>query len=172
LGFGMILVLLAGVLAWRRDRRLWFFGDLGVIVTVASLGNQRYWTPWRLLTHIPLIQNVLPGRFVAFSSLCVATMLAIIIDRTHGAVGTWLKGLVAKSATGTPTPRGALTGVLAGSIALVVAAVAVVPMGSALASNVPLTIRAVTPSRWFSAVAPHLPPGQVVLTFPPPGFGA
>jgi hypothetical protein len=58
--------------------------------------------------------------------------------------------------------------VLAGGAALVVAAVAVVPVGSALASNAPLTIRAVALPRWFSEVAPHLPPGQVVLTYPAP----
>ena len=29
LGLGMIIVLVAGVVAWRRDRRLWFFGALG-----------------------------------------------------------------------------------------------------------------------------------------------
>ena len=173
LGLGIIIVVVAGVLAWRRDRRLWFFGALGVIALVASLGDQSYWTPWRLLTRVPLVQNVLPGRFAAITSLCVAIVLAIVVDRTHGSVGTWVKGLGARrSARHGQGRRGALTGALAGGVALVVSAVAVVPIGSALASNTPLTTRAVTLPAWFSDVAPHLPPGQVVLTFPPPGIGA
>ena len=149
------------------------FGALGVIALVASLGDQSYWTPWRLLTRVPLVQNVLPGRFAAITSLCVAIVLAIVVDRTHGSVGTWVKGLGARrSARHGQGRRGALTGALAGGVALVVSAVAVVPIGSALASNAPLTTRAVTLPAWFSDVAPHLPPGQVVLTFPPPGIGA
>ena len=169
LGLGIIIVVVAGILAWRRDRRLWFFGALGVIALVASLGDQSYWTPWRLLTRVPLVQNVLPGRFAAITSLCVAILLAIVVDRTHGSVGTWVKGLGARrSARHGQGRRGALTGALAGGVALVVSAVAVVPIGSALASNTPLTTRAVTLPAWFSDVAPHLPPGQVVLTYPAP----
>jgi hypothetical protein len=169
----MIIVLVAGVVAWRRDRRLWFFGALAAVAVVASLGNQSYWTPWRLFNHVPLVQNILTGRFVAITSLCAAIMLAVIVDRTYGWAASLLRGLVeTERSRHRPAPRGALVGVLAGGAALVVAAVAVVPVGSALANNVPLTIRAVALPAWFSDVAPHLPPGQVVLTFPPPGFGA
>jgi hypothetical protein len=56
-------------------------------------------------------------------------------------------------------------------VALGVAAVAVTPMASAVASNVPLTARPVTAPPWFTEVAPTLPPGQVVLTFPVPAVG-
>jgi hypothetical protein len=172
LGLGVILVVVAGVAVWRGDRRLWFFGALGVIALAASLGVQKYWTPWRLMTHLPLVQNLISERFAALTSLCVAAMLAVVVDRTHGSVKAWAKGLGP-----TPTRHGrvrsaAVAGALAGGIALVVAAVAVVPMGQAVASNFPLTTRTVALPVWFSRIAPHLPPGQVVLTVPPPGIGA
>jgi hypothetical protein len=158
LGVGLIAVLVVGVIIWRRDRRLWFFGALAVISVVASLGVQTYWTPWRVLAHIPLIQNILPTRFVAIISLCAAIMLAIIVDRTHGSLGAG-------------APAGGGHRLVAGGVALAVAAVAVVPMASALADSVPLTTQTVTLPGWFEAVAPHLGRGQVVLTFPPPPVG-
>jgi hypothetical protein len=172
LGLGMIIVLVAGVVAWRRDRRLWFFGALGVITLVASLGVKGYWTPWRLLTHLPLVQNIIPSRFVAIISLCVAIMMAIVIDRAHLSVRKWADGLGPTAARHGRARTGGLAGALAGGIALVVVAVAVVPIGSALASNTPLTTRAVTLPGWFSDIAPHLAPDQVLLTYPPPGIGS
>jgi hypothetical protein len=169
LGLGMIIVLVAGVVAWRRDRRLWFFGALGILAVAASLGNQRYWTPWRLLNHVPLVQNVLTGRIAIITSLCASIMLAVIVDRTYGSVASWVRSPAAAGRSRhRPAPRGVLVGALSTGVALVVAAVAVVPVGSALASNAPLTTRAVALPRWFSEVAPHLPPGQVVLTYPAP----
>jgi hypothetical protein len=169
LGLGMIIVLVAGVVAWRRDRRLWLFGALGVVAVMASLGTQTYWTPWRLFTHVPLIQNVITARIAIITSLCAAIMLAVIVDRTYSLVALWARGLAVKSAPHhRSAPKGVLAGVLAAGSALVVAAVAVVPVGSALASNAPLTTRAVALPAWFSEVAPHLPPGQVVLTYPAP----
>ena len=60
---------------------------------------------------------------------------------------------------------------VAGALALAVGALAIVPMGTALATNIPLTTESVALPSWFSAVAPHLRPGQVVLTYPPPVTG-
>jgi hypothetical protein len=44
-------------------------------------------------------------------------------------------------------------------------------MGTALATNLPLAAESVAVPPWFAAVAPSLPPGQVVLTYPPPVTG-
>jgi hypothetical protein len=146
LGPGLIAVLVVGVLVWRRDRRLWFFGSLGVIAVVASLGVKSYWTPWRIVAHLPVVQNIVTGRFAVITSLCVAVMLAVVIDRT----------------------RGSVHGAAGVAVAVAVAAVAVVPIGAALAPNVPLTTRAVTLPSWYARVGAHLPPGQVVLAYPAP----
>jgi len=155
LGVGLIAVLVVGAIIWWRDRRLWFFGALAVIAVVASLGLQSYWTPWRVVAHIPLVDNILPGRFVAIILLCATVMLGIIVDRTHG----WMR---------VRAPVARWSGLVAGGAALAVAAVAVAPMATALVGSVPLTTQTVTLPDWFEAVAPRLGPGQVVLTFPPP----
>ena len=179
LGAGMIAVLVAGVVAWRRDRRLWFFGALGLIAVVLSLGLQGYWTPWRILAHVPLVENIISGRFAVITSLCVAVMVAIIVGHTHDWVRTRARRMAAtrsgpssrlRPGRHAPARFGGRTwaGTLGTGLALAVAAVAVVPMARALAGNVPLTTRTVSLPRWFTAVAPHLPPGQVVLAYPAP----
>ena len=169
LGLGLFIVVVPVSCAWRRDRRLWFFGALGVIALVASLGRPELLDTLAPADPVPLVQNVCPDALPPLPRSCVAIVLAVVVDRTHSSVGTWVKGLGARrSARHGQRRRGALTGALAGGVALVVSAVAVVPIGSALASNAPLTTRAVTLPAWFSHVAPHLPPGQVVLTYPAP----
>ena len=172
LGPGLLVVLVAGVLWWRRDRRLWLFGSLGLLAVVASLGNQRYWTPWRVLNHVPVVQNILTGRFAIITSLCAAIMLAIVIDRTRDGVRAWASARAAARPARPGSRRRGWAGVLGAGAALVVAALAVVPVGAALASNTPLTTEAVTLPAWFADVAPHLGPDQVVLTYPPPAIGA
>jgi len=156
LGLGMLAVVAGGVLAWRRDRRLWLFGTLGMVSVVLSLGMQGYWTPWRLLTGVPLLQNVIPGRIVAVTNTCVAVMLGVVVDRAYGSV---------RSRARMP---GAAVGLAAVTVALAVAAVALVPLAAAMTGNFPLATRDVTLPRWFTEVAPHLPRDQVVLTYPAP----
>ena len=51
-------------------------------------------------------------------------------------------------------------------MALVVAGAAIAPVAAALGPNLPLTVQPVNVPRWFVAVGPHLPPGQVVLAYP------
>ena len=82
-GPGLLLVLVAGTLVWRSDRRLWFFGGLGVITAAISLrvGGGR-WGPWSVVYHLPLFDNVVQSRFVAVFGLCAAVMAAIIVDRS------------------------------------------------------------------------------------------
>ena len=53
-GIGLFAVLAAGVLVWHRDRRLWFFGAIGVLSAWLALGVQKgHWTPWRLFAGCP-----------------------------------------------------------------------------------------------------------------------
>ncbi len=172
LGLGMLAVLCAGVLIWRRDRRLWFFGTLGILAVVLSLGYQSYWTPWRLFTGIPLVQNVLPVCFAAMTALCASIMLGVIVDRVHDRVRSLggphaVSGAHRHSVAAAGTFRRALAAI-AGAV---VSAVALVPLATSISANVPFTVQAVNLPRWFTAIGPHLPPGHVVLTFPPPITG-
>jgi hypothetical protein len=76
-------------------------------------------------------------------------MLAIILDRVHALVPDW---------------RG-----LAGAGAL--AAVALVPVVATVAPRLPYTMQAVILPRWYTQVAPNLPPGRVLLSYPAPFSG-
>ena len=149
-GAGILLVLAVGGVIWRRDRRLWFFGALGVVAVILSLGLQSFWTPWRMLVHVPLLQNVIPGRFAAITTFCVAAMFGVVLDRVYSRAKSSAWRAAALPAT------------------LGVAALAVGSMATAIVGNVPLTTTAVTSPGWFTDVAPHLPPGQVVLVIPAP----
>jgi hypothetical protein len=162
LGIGILAVAAAGLLLWRRDRRLWFFGALGVVATFLSLGST---VPWRELGRIALVQNVIPGRFMAVTTLCGAVVLGVTLDRTRRSAGGLLRE-VARRWRG----RGARLSVaaVASTLALAVAAIAVVPMATAEGPNIPLATRPVRLPAWFADAAPNLPPGQVVLVYPAP----
>jgi hypothetical protein len=170
LGLGVIVVVVLGVLLWRRDRRLWLFGGLGAIAVALSLslapGVNHFWVPWRLLRHIPVIKNILPDRFMAVTLLCVSVMLGVIVDRVHRSGSTWV---TVSSPGGEPSRAGPVLPwrhLLPSTAAVIVALVALVPIAGAFAGNIPLTAQPVVLPTWFRTVAPHLPSRQVVLTYP------
>jgi hypothetical protein len=154
LGIGLVAVLVVGLAIWHRDRRLWLLAAIGAVSVVLSFDRHRsVWVPWRVLSHLPLVQNIIPVRFVTVTYLAAAAMLAIVVDHTHRAVASlhW------------PARRWA-----AGASALGVSAVALVPVGSYLSQLVPMTTRPVILPTWFATVAPRLPAHQVLLAFPAP----
>ena len=82
LGWGLIIVLVGGTTLWFRDRRLWFYGLLLATCVVCSFDlRSGPWVPARLFAHIPLVDNILPQRFMAIGFLAAAVMVALIIDR-------------------------------------------------------------------------------------------
>ena len=157
LGIGLVVVLFLGLVVWHRDRRLRLLAAIGALSVVLSLGRENsFWVPWRVLAHVPLVQNIIPVRFVSVTYLVAAAMLGIVVDRTRLAVlgatnGWWHRRRWAGSAA-----------------ALAVALVALVPAGSYLSQIVPMTTEPVVLPAWFSTVAPRLPPHQVVLALPVP----
>jgi hypothetical protein len=167
-------VLVVGAIIWRRDRRLWLFGALAVASVPLSFGLQlHHWTLWRLFVRFPLMDNVIPSRFLLITYLAVAVMLALIVDHTVADVRRWRLAApndAAGSSAGhgapapgsrTRTHRGALAGLL-------VSAIALVPMAAYYAPALPFTTRPVAVPLWYRTVAPHLAFGQVVLSFPVP----
>ena len=105
--------------------------------------------PAWIFTEIPLVQNVIQQRFMAFGYLAAAVLLAVIMERTYRAVPDW---------------RGALG-------ALAVSGVALAPTAVIFSERLPFTMQAVVLPRWYSEVAPTLPPGRVLLTYPAPFSG-
>jgi len=153
LGLGTLAVVVVGLAVWHRDRRLWFFTALGLSVVVLALGRQSYWTPWRILARVPVLENAVPGRLMAMVTLCAAILVAVVVDRTRTAVA-------------------ALGGRAVGALAAAaVVAVAIVPMAAAERGNVPFTTRAVVSPPWFDGPARRLPAHHVVYAFPPPAAG-
>jgi hypothetical protein len=150
LGWTFLAVLAVGLVAFWRDRRLWFFGLMLVVCGVCSLGIRRgQWEPARLFDHVPVLENVIEQRFMAVGFLAAAVMLAIVVDHVHGLLPDW---------------RGALG-------ALVLSAVALVPMGVVFGERLPFAMRPVILPRWYTTVAPTLPPGRVLLSYPAPFSG-
>jgi hypothetical protein len=95
-------LLLILVLYWRAHRRepatrLLFL--LLAIIAVAELGPRLHVAgfvtigmPWKLATHVPLLQNALPARFSMYASIVVAIIVASWL--TFDAPPVWLQWLL------------------------------------------------------------------------------
>jgi hypothetical protein len=105
---------------------------------------------------LPWVGDIVEIRFTLVVSLCVAVMVAVVVDRSRS---WWMAHH--------PMTTGLNGNVLAGILAVAM----LVPTAIVLWPNVPLTARPVALPRWFSAVGVTLPPGKVVLTYPLPFSG-
>ena len=150
LGWTLIAVLFAGAVAFWRDKKVWFFGFLLVLCVVLSVGPQKgEWVPARLFFNVPVLENIIEQRYMAVGYLAAAVLLALILFCVHERWPDW---------------RGWL-----GSLA--VAALALVPMANVFAPTLPFAMRPVILPRWYTTVAPSLPPGRVLLSYPAPFSG-
>lgn len=153
LGIGAFAVALGGLVAWRRDRKLWFFGLIAGATSVLALGAHRGMVlPWQLVDRVPLLEDVVASRFVLFTVGAVAVTVAIVVDHCHSWVGEQRH-----------SPRW-----LAAAASLAVAAAALVPMATYLTAIVPVTVVPVVVPAWFQTVSPRLASDQVVLVLPAP----
>jgi len=160
LGIGMVAVAVVGLMVWRRDRRLWFFGAMTVVSVACSLGASRtIWLPWQVLAGQPLFENIIPSRFLVVTYLCLAVILGLVADHARRAVLERARSDGGDNTTGTARWR-------AGAVGFGVAAVGLVPVASYLAPTVPMVTQPVRTPSWFVTVAPHLPPHRVLLVFP------
>ena len=159
IGIGLVVVAVVGLLVWRRDRRLWFFGAMTAVSVVLAAGADRtVWLPWQVLAGQPVFENIIPSRFLVVTYLSLAVILGVVVDRTRGAVltrsarrppGTGPAGRPVPPAWPWPPSRS-------------------VPIAAYLAPTVPMVTQPVRSPSWFTTVAPHLPGGAVLLVFPVP----
>jgi hypothetical protein len=153
IGWSFFAVMVAGIVAFWRDRRLWFFGFVFVVCAACSLGERHgQWEPAWVFTRIPVLENIIEQRFMAIGFLAAAVILAIVLEHVYRALPQWY-------------------GLLGSLGALAVAAIALVPMGIVFGDRLPFAMQAVTLPRWYSEVAPTLPPGRVLLSYPAPFSG-
>lgn len=144
-GPGIPLVVLGGLVAFRRDRRLWSAVAVGALGLVLALGAGPL-RPWGLLEHLPLARNVVPVRFLVVAMGGLAAAVAVVLDRTVAAASARWPG------------RGPVVG-------LALAAVALLPIVVDLAPVLPLAGEPVAVPTWFRT--PHrLGAHPVVLPIP------
>jgi hypothetical protein len=165
-GIGLVTTIIVGLVIWFRDRLLRLFAAIALVSVLLSLGLENsFWVPWRVLVRIPLVQNIIPVRFVAVTYFCAAVMLAVIVDHVYRSSNGWCEGRrsrwVGKSHRRPLSWPGTVVGVAVSLIALV-------PIGAYLGQTIPMTTQRVVLPDWFKSVAPHLAARQVLLVFPVP----
>lgn len=161
LGAGLIVAAAGAVVLGRRRALTGLLLLLGVVALWLSLGPytngaplwfHRVWLPWKYLSKLPLLKEILPGQIAPFLTLFVAFLLAVGLDALyiqHRPATSWLA-----------RRRGAVTA----AAAVVVGVIALVPVF--VTYDVPITVRPVTMPPYVRTVARTLPPGTVVLTVP------
>jgi dolichyl-phosphate beta-glucosyltransferase len=160
-GWGEGAVLAVSVVAARRRPLAWLWIFLALAGAALSLGSlflgppaalRHIWLPWRVLAHLPVLDEIVPDQLSWFVTLCVAFLIALGLDAVR-----------ARCASAFAWNRRTLRGV--GSLLAVgVGLVALVPVF--MTYDVPLRVTASTPPRWMAHVAPTLPNRSVVLTVP------
>jgi hypothetical protein len=162
LGIGVLIVVVLGLVLWRKDRRLQFFALLGLLSGALSLGlKENAWTPWRIFVHLPELDNVIPMRFLIVTYLCAAVTTALVADYACRCAVGW------HSTTKVADSRSAVSRRLLPSLAgAAVGVIALLPVLIFLAGSVPFTTRQVAVPDWFRTAATHLPAKAVLLVFP------
>ncbi|HVB92854.1 MAG TPA: hypothetical protein VND67_00935 [Acidimicrobiales bacterium] len=165
LGGGVVAIAVIGAVIWRHDRRILLFAGLGVAATALSLGpGDGHWVPWSVARHVPWVGNIVEVRFSLVTSLCLAVVVALAIDKSRTWVATRRQPRAASRNWFGGTSVATVTVAIVGLASLIPSLVALWP-------NLPLTTRAVVLPDWYQNVGAHLPPGQVVLSYPAPFAG-
>ena len=158
-GVGTIVVIVVGLVVWRRDLRLRLFAAVGGLFAAFGLGSSASgWRPWDLLAHAPLIQNVIPVRLLLPTYLCAGVSVAIVADHVHMSLP--LKWGRCRSARG-----------LTGAVTVAVLSVAAIPSAAYMSKTLPLSAQRVVIPAWFDKVTPNIESHQVVLVIPVPFSG-
>jgi dolichyl-phosphate beta-glucosyltransferase len=149
-GWAFICVLVAGGVAFWRDKKIWFFGFVLVLCGVLSVGQKRgHWEPSRIFDRLPVLENLIVQRFMAVGFLAAAVLLALILVHVHERWPDWRAWLAS----------------------LVIVGAALSQMLNVFATDLPFAMRPVVLPRWYTTVAPNLPPDRVLLSYPAPFSG-
>jgi len=189
LGPTVIVAVVATVVALRRRPLVRLVAATAAIVAALSLGTVlvtstaslvvhpgqhpelRWWLPWTVLAHVPLVNEASPSRLSGLIDLLVAVVGALGLDQLHQLLAH-RQAATAHAATlagtaGSPAPanrRPWSRSSLPAAVCLAAAAAVLVPVG--LTYRVPLRTTTVTVPPWYQTVADHLPAGSVVLGLP------
>ena len=158
LGWGLIGVLVGGTAVWFRDRQALVLrpppGHLRGLLfrpTQRPLGAGPPLRPRPARRQHP--PPAFPGRRVPGGR----GHAALIVDRVRASAPARLVGVA--GAVGA-------AGVVGVAGAAGVVGVALAPLAVTILPDLPFTTEAVVLPRWYATVAPHLPPGRVLLSYP------
>ncbi len=177
LGPALALLLLGGLIAYRREKVLWFWLGIGLVATLFGLGvtlgpvkdplhTRTPWLPWNQLSNLPFLRNVIPSRFSGLTLLPAAFMLGIILDRLRTTLLRNRRAAPGRGGTSSDprVPRSRLWGGTVGVLVIALGIGVLVPI--ARAETFPYVEHTVAPPAWFSTVGPKLAPGTTLLTMP------
>ena len=174
LGLTLLAVLAVGVVVcWRGSVVVRVAAITGAAAFVISLGGglvvkgnppgaaTGFPLPERLFTKIPVLSNTIPVRYSLYMVLCAALLLALFLQRIHGALGARPLHPHRDPARARHDRR-----VAAVAVPLMVAVVALAPLYpvAPMAGIAPVG----TPAYFTSPAVSNIPEGSVALLYPFP----
>ena len=160
-GWGVALASVGALISGRRRPLTWLLCLLAAVIFWLSLGAYLFggptwlghpWLPWRELSTLPVLKEILPDQFVPLLTLFLAFLIAVGLDSLYVAgrrPTSWLT-----------SHRAVLTAVATAAVA----AVALVPVF--MAFDGPLRVVRVRTPAYLRQAAATLPASQVLLTIP------
>ena len=160
-GWGVALASVGALVAGRRRALTWllfllaaatFWLALGAYLLSAPAWLGHPWLPWRELSTLPVLKEILPDQFVPLLTLFLAFLIAVGLDALHGVHGgptSWLTG-----------HRAILSAVATAAVAVV----ALVPVF--LTFDAPLRVVPVRTPAYLRQATSTLSPSPVLLTIP------
>ena len=165
-GGGAVAAAVAGIVLARRRPLTWLLLFMSAVTLVLALGDHlvngptwlsHVWLPWRSLSTLPILKEILADHFAPFLIFFVGGMVALGLDAlaaSHPGEGSWLGRHLRAVA------------VAATALAAVLTLVPVVAT-----FDVPLRVQHVAIPPYLTRDAPRLPAGTVVLMVPFPVSG-
>ena len=165
-GGGAVAAAVAGIVLARRRPLTWLLLFMAAVSLVLALGDHlangpaglsHLWLPWRSLSTLPILKEILAAQFAPFLIFFVGAMVALGLDAlaaSRPGEGSWLARH--------------LRSVVVAATALA-AALTLVPVVATV--DVPLRVQHVAIPPYLTRDAPRLPSGTVVLTVPFPVSG-
>jgi hypothetical protein len=100
LGVGLLAMVVGFAITERRRKETWALVGFVVISAILSLGptlyvagEERLTLPGAIVSHLPLLQQALPGRFIAYTDLALAVIAALWLARAHGRLA-WIRWVI------------------------------------------------------------------------------
>jgi len=167
LGIPLLVLVAIVTVAGRRDRRIRLAAAMAVVSLVFSMGtplavdgrDTGVPLPDELLRNVPLVNQLVPSRISLCTTLFVAILLALGLDRLRRT--GWMA--VGRTRGARPSHLGRWPA------RLVLGAVAVLAVASLVPSWPDPTVPVGVPSYFSSGAADRIAPGTVALTYPYPG---